>query len=148
MQLSLVKNIVISLSISEPENSEIDSVSEPEAKRQDIENEEGKAEFSFNTSFEKDNFFIIFSLNLMSHEKNNIKILYKSIFEADEEITDSFKESKFPFINAPAIAYPFLRAYLSTITINSGFLPIMLPSVNFVALWEEMQKEKKNTILE
>ena len=59
-----------------------------------------------------------------------IKMLF--IFEIDNDITEEFKVSDFPKINAPAIAFPYLRALISNITLQSGFSPVMLPSINFV----------------
>ncbi|GET30019.1 protein-export chaperone SecB [Prolixibacter sp. SD074] len=65
----------------------------------------------------------------------NIEAIF--IFTAEEEVTEDFKVSNFPKINAPAIAFPFLRAYISNLTLQSGFDPIMLPSINFVNLAEK-----------
>ena len=61
------------------------------------------------------------------------------MFRLDEEITEEFKLSDFPKINAPAIAFPYLRALVSNITLQSGFDPVMLPSINFVKLAEERE---------
>lgn len=58
-------------------------------------------------------------------------------FEIDEKITEDFKLSDFPKINAPAIAFPYLRAFISNLTLQSGTHPIILPSINFVSLVEE-----------
>lgn len=55
-----------------------------------------------------------------------------AVFGLDEDITEEFKVSDFPKINAPAIAFPYLRALISNITLQSGFRPVMLPSINFV----------------
>ncbi len=52
-------------------------------------------------------------------------------FVTSEDIDDDFKTSHFVKINSPAILYPFVRSYINTITTNSGFSPIILPSVNF-----------------
>lgn len=141
MQLSLIRNRVISLSIIEDRKSIIESDSDGETNSSEIE---GKAEFSFNVFFEEKSFFVLFTLELNSLEGHRIKLVYKSIFHTDEEINESFKSSRFAFINAPAIAYPFLRAYISTITLNSGLSPVMLPSVNFIHLWEEKEREKNS----
>jgi len=54
------------------------------------------------------------------------------MFSLEEEITEEFKLSNFPKINAPAIAFPYLRAYISNLTLQSGYSPIILPSINFV----------------
>ena len=53
-------------------------------------------------------------------------------FITDEEITEDFKISHFPKINAPAIAYPYLRAFVSNLTLQSGVDPAMLPTINFI----------------
>lgn len=62
------------------------------------------------------------------------------VFEVDKEIDEEFKNSPFVSINAPAIAFPYLRAFLSNFTLQAGFQPIVLPSINFV---EFSQKNKK-----
>jgi len=62
-------------------------------------------------------------------------------FETDEVISEAFKLSAFPKINAPAIGFPYLRAFISNVTLQSGFEPVILPSINFVKLSEE--KESK-----
>lgn len=54
-----------------------------------------------------------------------------------EDIDDEFKISHFVKINSPAILFPFVRSYINTITTNSGFSPIILPSVNFSNLDEQ-----------
>jgi len=59
------------------------------------------------------------------------------LFQSDESISEEFKLSDFPKINAPAIAFPYLRAYISNLTLQSGFEPVILPSINFVNLAEE-----------
>ena len=75
--------------------------------------------------------------------KSNILELLASIFyslelrcfnylpEIFEDIDEKFKESNFPIINAPAIAYPFLRAFVSNFFVSSGYYPILLPTYNF-----------------
>jgi preprotein translocase subunit SecB len=52
----------------------------------------------------------------------------------EEAITDEFKLSSFPKVNAPAIAFPYLRAFISNLTLQSGLEPVILPSINFVQL--------------
>ena len=76
-------------------------------------------------------FKIIFNLIINDREFDlNIEAMFN--FETDEEITEEFKNSHFPKINAPAIAYPYLRAYVSNLTLQSGVAPVMLPTINFV----------------
>lgn len=57
-------------------------------------------------------------------------------------IDEKFKNSSFPIVNAPAIAYPYLRAAIANITLQSGLRPIMLPSINFSKIAEEKAKSE------
>lgn len=63
-----------------------------------------------------------------------LKVKYIAQFEVDEAITQEFKDGLFTRVNAPAIAYPYVRTFISNTLLNAGFDPIMLPSVNFQAL--------------
>ncbi len=61
----------------------------------------------------------------------------KAVFQfelIDEKITEEFKLSSFPKINAPAIAFPYLRAFVSTLTLQAGLKTVILPSINFVKI--------------
>ena len=80
---------------------------------------------------EKRRFDLFFEINIKDKDFDfNIIMLF--IFELDDDITEEFKISDFPKINAPAIAFPYLRAFISNVTLQSGFNPVMLPSINFV----------------
>lgn len=78
-------------------------------------------------------FGVVFNIELQDKAFDlSIKAVF--LFYIDEMITEEFKVSGFPKINAPAIAFPYLRAYISNLTLQSGFEPVMLPSINFVEL--------------
>lgn len=47
------------------------------------------------------------------------------------------------FVDAPALLFPYIRAYISTLTNLSGFEPVNLPTLNMARLGEDL---KKNTI--
>lgn len=81
-------------------------------------------------STESKSFCIIFKL-IISTEEYNIDTTFCAMFETDEDIVSEFMTSPFPTVNAPAIAYPFLRSYINTITVNSGFRPTILSALNF-----------------
>ncbi len=85
---------------------------------------------------EKKNFIILFEIELKD-KSFDLDLETAFIFSLDKKITEEFKISDFPKINAPAIAFPYLRAYISNLTLQSGFDPVMLPSINFVKLAEE-----------
>lgn len=87
---------------------------------------------------EKKSFGVVFNLEVKDADFDlSIETLF--MFSLDEEITEEFKLSDFPKINAPAIAFPYLRALVSNLTLQSGFDPVMLPSINFVKLAEERE---------
>lgn len=62
----------------------------------------------------------------------NVELEMRFFFEVDSIIDDDFKNGPFPAINAPAIAFPYLRSFLSILTMQAGYAPVMIPSVNFV----------------
>lgn len=102
-----------------------------------IKNDDRKEDsFSLKTSQtfqeeDKRKFDLFFEIDIKDNDFDlYIKMLFT--FELDEDITEEFKVSDFPKINAPAIAFPYMRAFISNVTLQSGFNPVMLPSINFV----------------
>lgn len=91
---------------------------------------------SFGSDLSTDNsheFFIGFKVELRS-EEFEIKVEFVFSFTTDSEITDEFRNSNFLSVNAPAIAFPYIRSYISNLTLQSGYNPVILPSINFVSL--------------
>lgn len=58
-----------------------------------------------------------------------------------EDIEDKNIDSYF-YLNAPAILFPYIRAYIASLTALSGFNPITLPTLNLESLKEKL---KENT---
>ena len=105
----------------------------------DLDKTEGR-ENIFDIDFEvgyddtpTDIFYIIFDLKLEHPTDFKLLVKYVCVFKTSETIDSEFKESDFTVINAPAIAFPFLRSFIATITLNSGFTPAILPSINFTS---------------
>ncbi|GKW51052.1 hypothetical protein NCCP2140_01050 [Pseudoalteromonas sp. NCCP-2140] len=94
--------------------------------------------FSEQTS---DKFNIFFALRLKVKNSHLLLLEYESTFKLDRELDDEFIQSHFPHVNAPAIAFPYMRAFVSTLLLNAGYDPIMLPSVNFSAMYKDMQEK-------
>ncbi len=44
------------------------------------------------------------------------------------------------YTNAPALLFPYIRAYIATLTNLSGFEPINLPTLNMTQLGAELEK--------
>ena len=49
------------------------------------------------------------------------------------------------YINAPAILFPYIRAYITTLTSLSGLKPIILPTLNLIGLGKDLA-DHTNTI--
>ncbi|MDQ1834679.1 protein-export chaperone SecB [Massilia scottii] len=90
---------------------------------------------------------IMIFLRLIIEDGIGIRVNYAGDFDIVDPdvpnfaVTEQILSNTFIQVNAPAIAYPFLRAYISTLTVNSGFEQVLLPPVNFQAIFD---KRKKN----
>ncbi len=100
-------------------------------------NEEMEMSLSYNLLFMNKEvesnyqFAIDFTVHLANTHKDfqaTIKMI--ALFETNVVIDDKFKTSTFIQVNAPAIAFPYLRSFVTTITSNAGFKPIILPTIN------------------
>ncbi len=89
----------------------------------------------------------IFNLNLnvtITNQEQNLNIevdatgQYK--FEEFEKIEDI---SSFFYVNSSAILFPYIRAYISTLTNLSGNRSVTLPTLNLTSLAEELKSNTK-----
>jgi preprotein translocase subunit SecB len=89
---------------------------------------------------------ILIKLKLIIEEGIGMSVAFAADFEVEDEekpnfeVNDEVLKNTFIQVNAPAIAYPFLRAYVSTITVNSGYEQVLLPPVNFQAIFDKKRK--------
>jgi preprotein translocase subunit SecB len=106
-----------------------------------------ESELEIKTGFtddKADRFVIIFNLKLFNKERDfYLNIEAHNHFVLNQDITEEFKKSTFINVNAPAIAFPYIRAYISNITLNSGYDSIILPSYNFVKIYKEKIKKEE-----
>lgn len=93
-------------------------------------------------SASNDRLFVVGFKVAVRQKDYSIHMEMRFSFEADATITDEFKRSTFPTVNAPAIAFPYLRSFLSIFTMQAGFQPVMLPSVNFVEFARKSEGSK------
>ncbi len=59
----------------------------------------------------------------------SIAVKAEGFFEFDTELDEEMKDGFFNQ-NAPAILFPYIRAYISTLSTLSGLKPIILPTLN------------------
>ena len=76
-------------------------------------------------------------------EKKNVEIEMKGFFVFLGGETEEMKE-KFLNINAAAILYPYIRAYISTITsFDKNGSTLILPTINFQRLYQAKKREEE-----
>ncbi len=107
---------------------------------------EAEVGLGFTTQFmfskEQSNTFIVsFSIEVPLDDETVMELSYEAKFESDQEMSEEFQKSPFVGVNAPAIAYPYMRAYISTFCALSGFEPVILPTVNFQALYNDVSTQ-------
>ncbi|NLB25680.1 MAG: protein export chaperone secb [Bacteroidales bacterium] len=71
-----------------------------------------------------------------------INVVIVADFYFDTDISPEHLNTYF-YVNAPALLFPYVRAYISTLTTLSGINPINLPTLNLTALGGQLQQ---NTI--
>lgn len=100
--------------------------------------------FKTNYWFPKDEptiFYVVFEIEVFLGKSTLLKLEYHAEFACDEGIDHKFQESPFVGVNAPAIAYPYMRAFITTFCALSGYEPVILPAVNFQALYNKRKFE-------
>ena len=83
---------------------------------------------------EKQNYNYSVTFNVELKRQNNsfaLTLKATALFETQEPIDEDFKKSGFVKINSPAIAFPFIRSFINTLTTNAGISPVILPAFNF-----------------
>ena len=84
-------------------------------------------------------------LNVIIKENKNrfvAEVKARGLYKFDENQTKDTLRNYF-YINAPAILFPYLRAYIATLTSLSGMEPIHIPTLNLTSLGEELKKNTK-----
>lgn len=111
---------------------------------------EGTFSLDMKNSFdiEKKRFYVCFDLTLNDPRYDLFTEVVYPFDVIDGEIDEAFIKSHFPRVNAPAIAFPYLRAMISTITLQAGLKPVMLPSINFANAKEAAPIEEKTPCAE
>ncbi len=95
-------------------------------------------EISMNVSIDQETkrgFSLYMGVKLSSQDKGfTLELNSHSKFETESEIEEDYLNDGMVTVNAPAIVFPFIRAFINTVSTNAGYNPIILPAINFVAL--------------
>lgn len=99
-------------------------------------------ETSYDLNLDNQRFFIFFNLHITNQSQDFDLILTAlASFKTDQVINSEFMDSHFPNVNCPAIAFPYIRSYVTNLISSSGYQPIYLPSINFSANFNPKNKE-------
>lgn len=74
----------------------------------------------------------------------DIKLTAVGIYQFKDELVEEHELSNYFLVNAPAIMFPYIRAYISTVTALSGLHAVNLPVLNLT----ELQEQLKSNIVE
>lgn len=94
--------------------------------------------------FDKKNNEFILSLSVIvkdAEEKFNVSFLMRGMFKYTCANFDEL--IRFIGINAPAILFPYIRAYVSNITSLSGMQPVIMPTLNMQPIGTQLIEKLK-----
>jgi preprotein translocase subunit SecB len=107
----------------------------------------GKGEFSINVTPKgkinrrKKTFQLDLIMDVSeSNERFKCRVHGIGFFEF-KSVTDKINLSNYFYVNAPAILFPYLRAYIAALTSLSGLEPVHLPSLNLTKLGKQLEKD-------
>lgn len=93
------------------------------------------------THFQKDDKFELFLGIRIEDEVKSflIEVDASATYILEGDVTEKMIKTFF-YINAPAILFPYIRAYIATLTTLSGMAPINLPTLNLTQLAPELER--------
>jgi len=101
----------------------------------EINDPEYRITFTHVTNESADNLFgVMFEVSVKNPENTFIlDFEFLGMFETQGFKISKEELDKNPFfrINAPAIMFPYIRAFVSNFMLTSGFKPLILPAINF-----------------
>lgn len=105
-----------------------------------LEENEEKDKFGINISTDESNGFLKLNIKVLTKDRY-IELEMIGIFKFDKNFIEKDKD-KFLRINGTAILYPYIRAYISTITsFDKVGSPAILPTINFQKFYDDYLKE-------
>jgi len=117
-----------------------------DATQADLTNwEEKDVDLKYYNSFTKEqvHYFTVVFLIKISIGSVKISAEYEGVFKSKFSTKDEkFVDSTLLKISAPAMVFPYVRAFITTLSTNCGLPPIIIPTINFVASASNDQEEE------
>lgn len=73
-------------------------------------------------------------------DKFLIQMDTESIFKYSDEVELDVYLNSFFTLNAPAIVFPYIRAYITNLSAQSGMSPLVLPTLNLSGLGDDLKQ--------
>lgn len=90
-------------------------------------------------SYEQNTFQLMLDFSITAkNDSFKCNVVAVGIFEFDELIKENNRNNYF-YLNAPAIIFPYIRAYISSLTALSGMKTLNLPTLNLSTLKKELE---------
>lgn len=89
-------------------------------------------DFKISGAEDKTNKLYALKMDVLIHDEyKNLDIIVNSLGDYEYEIGCTENElTSYFYKNAPAILFPYVRAYISSLTCQSGIKPVTLPTLN------------------
>ncbi|MBK9421970.1 MAG: protein-export chaperone SecB [Flavobacteriales bacterium] len=91
-------------------------------------------------------FLVVYNIKATIPKNLRLEVEAIAFFRSALPIDENIRESAIVRINAVAIGFPFLRSFIATLTANTGFPRMMLPTMNLQAVSKPLAKEPQNSI--
>jgi preprotein translocase subunit SecB len=89
-------------------------------------------------SSDKKSYFLDITIDLTNQDSSlKLFVACRGLFKTDEEIDETYLQENMVQINSPAILFPFIRSFINTLSVNSGYGQMILPAINFAKMANE-----------
>lgn len=129
------------------------SFESPNAPRIFLEtNQEPKVDFNLqlnNTKIDDDHYEISLAITAKVHDKKaDDKVMF--IIEIEHAAVFMLKNipaehlNRVMAVDCPLMLFPFTRQIVSQVSVDGGFMPFLMEPINFVALYDNAQKQQQD----
>lgn len=116
-------------------------------------NQEPKVDFNLrlsNTKIDDDHYEVTINITAKVLDKNTddsvmfvVEIEHAAVFLMKNIPAEHME--RVMAVDCPLMLFPFTRQIASQISVDGGFMPFLMEPINFVALYENAQREKKDS---
>ena len=83
------------------------------------------------------------AINDNPNEEVVVQLESIAVFQMEEQVSSVYEIPDYFYANSIAIIYPYLRAFVSTLTLQSNAKPMVLPTMNLSSLEGDLRKNTR-----